>query len=170
VHTATSLVLGEVCTRGCAFCQLLGTENRVAVESTPAFTRIDGEICQAYNEVAFRYFLEIERKRAERSLRPLLLILVKLRRHSAYPAVSAPQMFAKVFSALDACVREVDLVGWYREGVIAAAVLVAGAPASELVRNRLRARVLRVLRERLSPDEAARVHVRVVAFGHRPRM
>jgi hypothetical protein len=142
----------------------------VAVESTPAFIQFDGEVCRAYNEVAFRYFLEIERKRAERSVRPLLLMLVTLRKPPGATAAVPPEMFAKIFSVLVACVREVDFVGWYREGSVAAAVLAPSGPVSATVRHHLSARVLRALKERLSQDEAARVGVRVVTLGRSPRM
>jgi hypothetical protein len=142
----------------------------VTVESTPAFIQFGGEVCRAYNEVAFRYFLEIERKRAERSVRPLLLMLVTLRKPPHAPAVVPPEMFAKIFSVLGACVREVDFVGWYREGSVAAAVLAPSGPVSATVRHHLSARVLRALKERLSLDEAARVGVRVVTLGRSPRM
>jgi hypothetical protein len=142
----------------------------VAVESTPAFIQFDGEVCRAYNEVAFRYFLEIERKRAEHSARPLLLMLVTLRKFPRAPMDVPSGMFARIFSALAACVREVDFVGWYREGAVAAAVLVPSGPVSATVRHHLSARALRALKQRLSPDEAARVGVRVVTLGRSPRM
>src|SRR5438874_13506322 len=49
---------------------------------TSGFALQDGE-CEAYNEDAFQYFLEVERKRCEPSNRPLLLVLIELRRSSA---------------------------------------------------------------------------------------
>jgi hypothetical protein len=142
----------------------------VAVESRPAFVQIEGDARRAYNELAFQYFLGIERKRAERSDRPVLLILLKVRKPPAQSMQSTAVTFAKVFSVLHACVREVDVVGWYREGVIAGAVLVPSSSISETVRSRLSARVVRLVRERLSSDEVARVDVRVVELGRRPRM
>lgn len=139
-------------------------------EATPAFIQFNGETCRAYNEVAFRYFLEIERKRAERSIRPVLLMLVTLRRPSKRAPIAPPEIFPKIFSVLGACVREVDFVGWYRENSVAAAVLAPSGPVTASVRHHLSARVLRALKERLSPDEAARVGVRVVTLGRSPRM
>jgi hypothetical protein len=148
----------------------LGKESAVTVESAPAFISINGQPSQAYNESAFRYFLEIERRRAERSVRPLLLLLVKLKSSGANNAATSPGTFTKIFSVLSASVREVDFIGWYREGVVAAAVLAPSGPVSETVRHHLSARVLRALRERLSPDEAAHVAVRVIALGRSQRM
>jgi hypothetical protein len=142
----------------------------VTVESAPAYISINGQPFQAYNESAFRYFLEIERRRAELSVRPLLLLLVKLKRSDTNTAVSSPETFTKIFSVLSSSVREVDFIGWYREGVVAAAALAPTGQISETVRHHLSARVLRALRERLSPDEAAHVAVRVIALGRSQRM
>ena len=89
-------------------------------ELTPAFVRIGDEVLHAYNEAAFRYFLSLERKRAGRAVRQLHLMLVKLSHPTG--TVSDPHTFVRIFSVLNACVRETDLVGWYREGVVAAAL------------------------------------------------
>src|SRR2546427_7764733 len=42
-----------------------------------------------YNEEAFQYFLEIERKRSELSNRPFLLMLVDFNKHQRIDAVTA---------------------------------------------------------------------------------
>ena len=42
---------------------------------------LDGTCPVAYNEDAFRYFLDMERRRAELSGRPLLLLLVDFKKH-----------------------------------------------------------------------------------------
>ncbi len=75
---------------------------------------------QAYNEEAFRYFLEIERKRSESSTRPLLLLLVDVRgADDVIDQATATQLFA----GLAGCLRETDFVGWYRENLVIGAVL-----------------------------------------------
>jgi hypothetical protein len=63
---------------------------------------------------------------------------------------------------LVACVREVDFVGWYREGHVAAAVLAQGDKASSDARQLIAERMRPALRERLLPDEARKLRVRVV--------
>jgi hypothetical protein len=144
--------------------------NRSAAESKPAYVRLNGEVSDAYNEAAFRYFLAIEKTRAERSVRSLLLLLVKLPKPSESHRAVSPHTYSTIFSALRACVREVDFVGWYREGRVAAAVLAPSGAASENVRHQLNARVVRVLTQKLPADEAGRLEVRVVDVGHKPRM
>ena len=77
----------------------------------------------AYNEEAFQYLLELERKRAERSGRPFLLLLV----HRDPPAQGGVHMdrvvALRLFSALWSCLRETDVVGWYREHRVAGVLL-----------------------------------------------
>src|SRR4029453_4452403 len=73
---------------------------------------------QAYNEEAFRYFLEIERKRSEASGRPLLLLLVDLVSQSGFDAAPGIDHTTadRVLSALALSLRETDFVGWHLEG------------------------------------------------------
>jgi hypothetical protein len=82
------------------------------------FTLRDG-FGDVYNEEAFHYFLEIERKRSELSNRRFLLMLIDIKKHPRIDAVTAD----KLFSVLSTCVRETDFIGWYREGRVAGAVL-----------------------------------------------
>ena len=113
----------------------------------------------AYNEEAFWYFLAIERKRAERSGRPLLLLLVNVKGGTARidGAVSS-----RLFAAMAQCLRETDVVGWYREGRIAGAVLMQGADTQGVVAShQVRERVERALVRRLGRDDSAGLLVRV---------
>jgi hypothetical protein len=134
---------------------------------------------QAYSEEAFQYFLEIERKRSERSNRPFLLMLIDFQRNRG----SAPPLDAvtesSLFSGLSLCLRETDFMGWYREGRLAGAVLTQhsqpdGNDLSEVVRQRIGdelekhfafdlARSLQVRVYQLSPN----IKVRVVATRRR---
>ena len=143
--------------------------DRLAVESRPAYIRVNGEVSHAYNEAAFRYFLAIEKARAARSLRPLLLVLVKLRTPKNHPGVK-PHTSLALFAGLRACVREVDFVGWYRQDTVAAAVLAPTSTASQKVRHQLIARVVRILTQKLPADDTAGLEVRVVAIGRKRRM
>jgi hypothetical protein len=115
---------------------------------------------RAYNEAAFRYFLSLERKRAARSVQQLLLMLVKV--SSRAETVVYPQTFARVFSVLTTCVREIDLVGWYREGTIAAALFAADGAAVATVREHVSARVLHRFRDMLPEEITAQLRTRIV--------
>jgi hypothetical protein len=141
----------------------------VGLDSDPGFCGFQGALGRAYNEAAFRYFLSIERKRAERSVRPILVVLVSLRRGSGVAVSFNDHTSAAVFSALAVCLREMDFVGWYREGVVAAAVLALCGDASRDVRHRLFDRVVGELKQRLSDEQIAFMRVRVVAVGRHGR-
>jgi hypothetical protein len=142
------------------------------------FALQDGSI-QAYSEEAFQYFLEIERKRSERSNRPFLLMLIDFQsnRRSTPPLDVITE--SNLFSILSLCLRETDFMGWYRERRVAGAVLTQhsqpdGDDLSEVVRERIGdelekhsssdlARSLRVRVYQLSPN----IKVRVVATRRR---
>ena len=81
---------------------------------------------QIYSEEAFRHMLAIERKRARRSNRSLFLLLVRFKGNSGSGLEIPPALAALLFSGLGLCVREIDFVGWHREGRIAGAVLAQG--------------------------------------------
>src|ERR1700681_2921141 len=97
---------------------------------------LEGRFGHAYNEDAFRYFLEIERKRAARAHRPVMLLLLDLREPPPTGAGIDLMMAATLFSGLWRCLRDTDVVGWYREGRVAGAVLtqVEDGPRSEVTR------------------------------------
>lgn len=131
-----------------------------------------GQTFEAYNEEAFRYFLALERKRAERFNRSFLLILVNLRKQPSMANLSnqiAPHIATDVFGALCVCVREVDFMGWYREERVVGAVLSYGAATPEgEASHRIGQRCVAALSERLPPRIAARMQVRVLQL--RPRV
>jgi hypothetical protein len=118
---------------------------------------------QPYSEEAFRYFLGLERKRAERSGRSLLLLLVNLAADPNGAQSLAPEISSKLFSGLSVCVRDVDFIGWYRHGRVAGAVLTQGpdSPALE-ASDQIAQRVTELLRRRLSGQVAARLQIRVL--------
>lgn len=116
---------------------------------------------RAYNEEAFQYFLEIERKRSELSNRPFLLMLVDFKHPGIHPRIDAVTV-DKLFSMLSLCLRETDFIGWYREGRVAGAVLTQhgeteGDDLSDVVRRRIGG----ALRQRLPADPARLLQVRV---------
>jgi len=118
---------------------------------------------QAYNEEAFRYLLAIERKRAQRSRRPFLLVLVNVKQQSETGGRIPPTVAGRIFSTLWRCVREVDFVGWFREGRVAGAVLTQGRdPRESDAVDRIGQRITGILRERVPSRVAPRLHVRVM--------
>jgi hypothetical protein len=130
---------------------------------------LEGRFGQAYNEEAFRYFLEIERKRCARASRPVLLLLLDLRKPPERMHID--QMLAsKLFDCLWRFLRETDVVGWYREDRVAAALLTqvdgGGPPGVTAV---IQQRVGNALRQGLSADVARRLRVRVYQLRPGPK-
>lgn len=128
-----------------------------------------GQVCQAYNEAAFRYFLAVERLRAGRSQRFLYLVLVAIRQSPGRREKLSDETTTALFRGLGATVREVDFMGWYQEGRVAAAVLTQGANlpdggAASLIVDR----VLIQLKKRLSAAQYRNLRVRVVRLGGSP--
>jgi|SRR5438094_889185 len=118
---------------------------------------------EAYNEEAFQYFLEIERKRSEISNRPFLLMLIEFNRHAAGVNPEIDVVTAgTLFSILRRCLRETDFIGWYREGRVAGAVLTQhGQPDRDDRFEVVRGRVGEALEKHFSPDRPRRLQVRV---------
>jgi hypothetical protein len=122
---------------------------------------VEGRFGQAYNEQAFRYFLQIERKRAARANRPVLLVVLDLKKSPEMARID-PALTADLFHCLCRCLREADVVGWYREDRVAAAVLthVDDACRPE-VTTVIRQRIEDALSADLFTDVAQRLRVRV---------
>jgi hypothetical protein len=118
---------------------------------------------QPYSEDAFRYFLGLERKRAERSGRSLLLLLVNLATDADGGQSIAADVTSKLFSGLSLCVRDVDFIGWYRHGRVAGAVLTQGADSPALESSgQIVQRVTEIVGKGLPAGVATRLQVRVL--------
>jgi hypothetical protein len=119
---------------------------------------------EAFNELAFHFFLEVERQRFERSGQRYALLLVDLNvgigEARLDEALSAP-----LFDALARALRETDVIGWYRERRIAGVLLTHLEDASVSdVCTRMSERISGLLRDRLPQAVAARVVVRPHPF------
>ena len=127
----------------------------------------NGQTADVYDEDAFQHFFFVERIRAQRADRPLLLLLVGFRGSSAHDEVPRSVSLG-LFTGLGLCVREIDFVGWYRKGRVAGAVLAQGVdlPDREAA-DRIVARVTRTLGEHLPGSMAKRLRVRIVRVGGR---
>lgn len=144
-----------------------GAPDRRRTDGPPdaSVTRLDhADHGHAYNEDAFCYFLGVERRRAERSNRPLLLLLADLKEPAGGTSAPIGSVLATaLFAALGQCVRETDFVGWYREGRVVGAVLIqhSDTPEGDMSRSIIGQRVGRTLAGTLSRDIVDRLQVRV---------
>jgi len=122
-----------------------------------------------YNEEAFRYLLDIERKRFEASLQPFVLVLVDLTRQAGHSDRMPGALASKIFATLTCTLRDTDVIGWYREDRIIGAVLthLGDAPVADVTRP-MSARVTHALSRHL-PDEVGR-RLKVRLYRPRARM
>ena len=119
----------------------------------------EGRSFHAYNQEGFRYLLALEQQRAERSRRPLLVVLTSVR---ATPRRIHAALAPKIFAGLWLATRETDFIGWYRDGQIAGAVLTQrGEVTSAEVSREIRSRVSDVLSEVVPRWARERLRVRV---------
>jgi hypothetical protein len=123
---------------------------------------LEGQRQHVYNEEAFRYFLDIERKRSELSSRSFLLLLVDLKKQGTLDVGIDKASAVQLFAALSLCLRETDFVGWYRESRVAGAVLTqhADTGGSDLPDTVLQ-RITGALGEGLPANVVGRLQVRV---------
>ena len=135
----------------------------MAIESIPAPSGFRvGPTVHAYNEAAFRYFLEADRKRVDRLERSIILLLVSVRREPGRSAPLKDATASALLAGLGAAVREVDFVGWYRHGRIAGAVLPQPPGTPRELRDVIAKRILTSLRKFVPAVDARHLHVRVV--------
>lgn len=119
-----------------------------------------------YNEEAFRYLLDIERKRFEASLEPFVLVLVDLARQAGHSDRMPGAVASTIFATLTCTLRDTDVIGWYREDRVIGAVLthLGDAPVADTTRQ-MSARITRALGGHLPGEIGRRVKVRL----YRPR-
>jgi hypothetical protein len=117
-----------------------------------------------YDEETFRYFLAIEQARAGRANRSLALLLAGLEPWPDNP-VRIPRTGAtRLFSGLRAALRDTDVVGWYRQDLVAGVVLSTSAPVPGADTSAFERRVEGGLRRRLPLPLASTLRVRVVQW------
>ena len=116
----------------------------------------------AYNEEAFRYLLESESKRSERSGHCYQILLVyRTSVQGAIDQMDSP-LAKTVIHARSSCLRETDYIGWYREGRVMGGVLtVVGRDAVSDVSSLVQSRLLEILRVELGAEQSSRLHIRV---------
>ena len=129
---------------------------------------LESRLGQACNEEAFRHFLAIERKRSRRSGRPFLLLLVGLKKRRRFASRVDAAVAAKLFACLWLSLRESDVVGWFREGRVAGALLAhPGEAAVTNIADLVCGKVRRSLQESLPSELVRHLEVRVFRLPSR---
>ena len=78
---------------------------------------------------AFRALVERERKRTDRSQRPLLLLLLDVRPVPGTGAWGRQRLYTRIRRALQRCLRQTDVIGWYTPHAVIGVLCTELAPA-----------------------------------------
>ena len=116
----------------------------------------------AYNQEAFRYLLESESKRSERSGRFCQILLVYWTDAEGEIVQMDSHVAKRVILAASRSLRETDYIGWYRDGRIIGGVLTVLVQESMAqVASHLQKRLAEILQSELSIEESRRLQIRV---------
>ncbi len=112
----------------------------VVTELTPS---LEGRPGEDYDEDIFLYFLALERARAQHANRRVRLLTATVEPVPGKPAPISAATAARLFEGLRSSLRETDIMGWYRQHRVAAAVLSEhpdhpGADVSDVIQRRVR--------------------------------
>ena len=113
------------------------------------------------SEKLFLKALCLERRRAERSRKPLLLALIQEKDSvSKHASDQFTQEILKVRIPLSAAIRETDICGWYKDRSICGIVFTEfNEAARSLVLDKLSAKIYRILRATFRSDDLSRIRV-----------
>jgi hypothetical protein len=121
-----------------------------------------------YDEDAFLYFLDIERARAGRANLPLRMLFATFEPEPGKPVPIPASSAIRMFEGMTHTLRDTDVVGWYRQGSVAGAVLGARPDAQDSeMSGTVEQRVGEGLRRRVPAKIARSLRVRVVQLGPR---
>jgi len=118
-------------------------------------------------EETFHNMLTLERRRAERSLKPFVLMLLDA---SAFvDSGAANRLMSQVSSILMKCTRETDLVGWHKNGVVLGVIFTEISLESENpITEILHSKVVNALHDELNREVSSNLVVTAHLFPESP--
>lgn len=126
--------------------------------SPPAYRSQPGAERAPLSEKPFTVTLCLERKRAERSGRHFILMLVDA--SSVFQSGSGDRFPAKVVGAISATIRETDILGWYQADAILGVILTElGETYINSIVNIMKAKVSAVLLRNLTLRQTNEIHL-----------
>jgi exopolysaccharide biosynthesis polyprenyl glycosylphosphotransferase len=125
-----------------------------AVEADSAHLGVSGE------EV-FRSILTLERRRAERSRNPLILMLLDAHQENG----TAKKVLSQAIEVVASSTRETDAIGWYKNGAILGVIFTeVGKEDSDLACEILRAKIRTSLLEQIGTETAGKIAISIHVF------
>jgi lipopolysaccharide/colanic/teichoic acid biosynthesis glycosyltransferase len=133
--------------------------NRALVASVPSRSRkqVSPRRSHVINEELFRGVLIRERKRADRSNQPFLLLLLSVDDQGG----ANPPIWPAAIEALKASRRDTDVLGWFSERAMLGVILPEIVSSDAHVAREIEVRVRRELSVRLHPEALARMSIRL---------
>jgi len=118
---------------------------------------------EVIGEATFHALLTHERRRAERSRKPFVLMLLEM--HSSQAKSVGAASCERVRAVISGATRETDLIGWYEEGRILAVIFAElnfeeNAPVAELLRSKIEG----ALRDSIGPKATSRIVITTHVF------
>jgi lipopolysaccharide/colanic/teichoic acid biosynthesis glycosyltransferase len=133
----------------------LGAETSSLPATTPTGDHVPIAIEKQFGEL-----LCLERKRAERSRKPFLLMLLDLRRVLANG--NARNIIENVWASVCSASRDSDIRGWYLQGAVLGVIFVeVKSEGSIPVGDIIHAKVTSALSQRLEKSEVERIDIRM---------
>jgi exopolysaccharide biosynthesis polyprenyl glycosylphosphotransferase len=131
-------------------------------KALPRFDRMPTRRADILKQETFRAMLALERRRAERSRKPFVLMLLD---SSAVHTNRGAVLVERLASVVSDAIRESDLVGWYQEGVVLAVIFTEVSLDGNCVNTEvLHSKVARALRENLDHTLASKLVITVHLF------
>jgi len=127
-----------------------------AAASSPAPVLVDNRI--ALGEDAFHSMIAVERKRTERSRRPILLTLIDT--GNCLSTQKNGKLLQKILTVLSAGTRETDIRGWYKDNCVIG-VMFTEIPTElkQSIVSTMLTRVSSTLRDNLSAEQFSNINI-----------
>ena len=114
-------------------------------------------------EQPFKSFLFLERRRAERSRKPFALML--LDGSKPLSNGSAERILGQILAALISCIRETDVIGWYKSGEILGVIFTEINPATgSSATEELRLKIEKALHDHLGSEQGKNIAISIHVF------
>jgi exopolysaccharide biosynthesis polyprenyl glycosylphosphotransferase len=114
------------------------------------------------NQEAFHTMLTLERRRAERSRNPFVLMLVDT--HSVHKNGNAATFANGLAAAVSGATRETDIIGWYESGAILGVIFTETNLEDNSVPEVLRSKIMAALRATFGNAAASKLVISVHVF------
>src|SRR5258705_4874484 len=141
----------------------LADEVRVYPRTPFNLTRSPGTRVSTLKEETFHEMLTLERRRAERSRKPFVLMLLDA--GAFVESRTADSMMQSVMAILLGSTRETDLVGWYKKGSVLGVIFTEiGLESKTPITDILRSKIANAMHTDLGRRIASKLRLAVYLF------